>query len=72
MIMDFSSVKNNVEIYPLWGVMGIEGSVHSTELTRNLKSKILGSSCVEIILDYLNAGSSLGFYTTLANDCFSI
>lgn len=63
-----TTLKQTTEIYPIWGAMGIDGCVHSTEITNEMRNKLLGKHCVEIVLDYLNAGSPIGFFSTLVNE----
>jgi CRP-like cAMP-binding protein len=66
------SMKPSTEIIPLWGQTGVTGSIHVTELDKYKDYKMLGKYCVEIILDTLESGSSLGFFTLLSNDTFLI
>lgn len=69
---ELSSLKPQTEIYPLWSQTGITGSIHITELDKYIDYKLLGKYCIESVLDYLESGSSIGFFTLLSNDTFFI
>jgi hypothetical protein len=67
-----TALKKYTEMYPTWGLMGIETALHSTEVDLIDSTRLLGPHCVEIELDQLRIGSVLGAFSMLASEAISI
>ena len=67
-----TALKKYTEMYPTWGLMGIETALHSTEVDLIDSTRLLGPHCVEIELDQLRIGSVLGAFSMLASEAPSI
>jgi CRP-like cAMP-binding protein len=67
------AMKRSTEVFPVLGQMGVEGSLHITELDSDLQDKkLLGQHCVEFVLDTLSIGSSIGHFTMMSNEDYII
>jgi len=67
------ALKKLTEVFPIIGHMGVEGSLHLTELDSDVNNvKLLGKNCVEIVLDNLSIGSSVGHLTMMSNENYII
>jgi len=66
------ALKKYTEMYPTWGLMGIEGALHATEVDLIDSKRLLGPFCVELELDQLRIGSILGAFSMLSSEACCI